>query len=90
MLDGDVLPLHDDRLDEQADEPLAPGEVERLQAVADGCGEGLEFSPQPLQACTLSMGHPAREGSQAQAAGLRQGTSYRPGHGRSRHNFRSR
>jgi len=40
MLDGDVLPLHNDPLDEQADEPLAPGEVERLQAVADGCGEG--------------------------------------------------
>jgi hypothetical protein len=52
MLDGDVLPLHNDPLDEQADEPLAPGEVERLQAVADGCGEGLEVSPQPLQACT--------------------------------------
>ncbi|HZH18543.1 MAG TPA: hypothetical protein VE057_29610 [Archangium sp.] len=37
MLDGDVLPQHDDPLNEQADEPLAPGEVERLQAVPDGC-----------------------------------------------------
>jgi len=45
MLDGDVLPLHNDPLDEQADEPLAPGEVERRQAVADGCGEGLKVQP---------------------------------------------
>ncbi|WNG21615.1 hypothetical protein [Cystobacter fuscus] len=51
MLDGDVLPQHDDRLDEQADEALAPGEVERLQAVPDGRGEGLEVGSQPLQAC---------------------------------------
>jgi hypothetical protein len=55
MLDGDVLPLHHDPLDEQAGESLAPGEVERLQAVADGCGEGLEVSPQPLQVCTLGV-----------------------------------
>ncbi|MFY0530023.1 hypothetical protein ACN28I_44935 [Archangium gephyra] len=55
MLDGDVLPQHDDPLDKQADEPLAPGEVERLQAVPDGRGEGLELGPQPLHACTLGV-----------------------------------
>ncbi|OJH36258.1 hypothetical protein [Cystobacter ferrugineus] len=55
MLDGDVLPQHDDPLDEQADEALAPGEVERLQAVPDGRGEGLEVGPQPFHACTLGV-----------------------------------
>jgi hypothetical protein len=46
MLDGDVLPLHDDPLNEQADEPLASGEVEPLQAIADGCCEGRDVGGQ--------------------------------------------
>jgi hypothetical protein len=32
---------------------LAPGEVERLQAVPDGRSEGFEPGPQPLHACPL-------------------------------------
>ncbi len=55
MLDGDVFPLHDDPLNEQADEPLAPGEVERPQAIADGCREGRDVGAQPLQASPLRM-----------------------------------
>ena len=55
MLDGDILPLHHDPLDEQADEPLASGEVERLQTIAHGCREGLDVGPQPLQARLIGM-----------------------------------
>jgi|GEM_PF-6564224 len=55
MLDGDVLPLHDDPLNEQADEPLASGEVEPLQAIADGCCEGRDVGGQPLQASPIGM-----------------------------------
>ncbi len=55
MLDGDVLPLHDDPLNEQTDKPLAPGEVERLQATADGRSEGRDVGAQPLQARTIGV-----------------------------------
>ena len=53
MLDGDSFSQRDDSFDEQADEALAPGEVERLQAVPDGSSEGFELGPQPLHACPL-------------------------------------
>jgi hypothetical protein len=76
VLDGDVFPLHDDPLNEQADEPLAAGEVERLQAVADGCREGRDVGAQPrpigllclegLGSCTRGL----KRGFQSLAPGL--------------------
>ena len=53
LLDGDVLPQHDDPLDEQADEPMAPGEVERLQAVDEPVNLPLQVSAGPFQPRSL-------------------------------------
>jgi len=55
MLNGDVLPLHDDPFHEQADEPLSPGEVECLQAIADCSSEGRDIGAQPLQTRPIGM-----------------------------------
>lgn len=55
MLDGDVLSLHDDPLNKEADEPLASGEIERLQAIADGCRESRDVGSQSLQTSPIDL-----------------------------------
>lgn len=57
VLDGDVLPLHEHSLDEQSDEPLTAREVQCVEAVAHGRGEGGDVHTELVQAHPIRLPH---------------------------------